>query len=227
MEIVEGKGESLDYLVVHPDGYDSQKGYPLVVLIHGFGASMRDLAPLSRSIERKGYVYACPNGPVEIPMAPGQVGYAWYPPRGSASEEDILAAEEQFKAFIQEVVEEYHTPPGQIILAGFSQGGAMALRLGLPDPTAFAAVVALSGAISDPQEMKGTLPTERTQPIFIAHGTLDAMVPVDRARQTRAFLEEEGYAPLYKEYSMGHEISQQLLDDLAPWMHEVMPPLAD
>ena len=56
----------------------------------------------------------------------------------------------------------------------------------------------------------------------MAHGTADSMISVDDARRTVQFLRDEGYRPDYKEYAMGHEISQGVLDDLAIWVQEVM-----
>ena len=69
------------------------------------------------------------------------------------------------------------------------------------------------------------MPAQRTQPIFIAHGSLDEVAPLQRAQEARAFLEAEGYTPLYKEYPVAHEISQELLADLVPWTNKVLPPL--
>ena len=51
------------------------------------------------------------------------------------------------------------------------------------------------------------------------------MVPIERGRATRAFLEAQGYAPTYREYEMAHEISEELIYDLAPWIRSVLPPL--
>ena len=63
---------------------------------------------------------------------------------------------------------------------------------------------------------------DRDQAIFVAHGTSDAMISVEDARSTVQFLRDEGYRPDYKEYAMGHEINQDVLDDLVIWVHDVM-----
>ena len=75
-------GNSLTYLIVEPDDYDPDHEYPVVVLLHGFGASMTDLAGLSTMIDRAGYLYFFPNAPIPIQIGPGMTGYAWTPPGG-------------------------------------------------------------------------------------------------------------------------------------------------
>ena len=61
--------------------------------------------------------------------------------------------------------------------------------------------------------------------MFVAQGLYDSIVPVESGQATLSFLEEMGYRPKYQEYSMGHEITSEVLDDLAAWMGEVLPPL--
>ena len=225
MEYFQHQGKSLLYLTVHPDGYSAEKDYPLVILLHGFGAHMGDLAGLAPAIDREGYVYACPNAPLAVEIGPGMTGYSWTPPRGTATPEDVQLTEGLLTTFFDEVMEQYHVPAGRVILGGFSQGGGLTFRCGLGRPEVFAGLVALSCSIREPDELRDSLPAQRTQPIFMAHGTHDEMVSVERASQARTFLEAEGYQLQYKAYPMGHEITQEVLDDLVPWMHQVLPPL--
>ena len=224
MEAKRYQGKSLQYLVIEPDGYSPGSEYPMVILLHGFGANMQDLAGLCPTIDPQGYLYACPNAPLTFQLGPGHVGYGWTPPRGAGTDEDTRRAEEMLEVFFDEVMEQYHVAAGRVLLAGFSQGGAMTYRCGLPRPDMFAGLAALSGALPDPAQLKDRLPSERKQPIFIAHGIHDQLAPVERARDAAAFLEGEGYQVKYKEYPMGHEISQAVLDDLVPWIKEVLPP---
>ena len=228
METKTVQGKGLQYLAIHPDGYSPEADYPLVILLHGFGSSMHDLASLCPTIERTGYLYACPNAPMEFQIGPGHVGYGWMPPMppfGTGTSEDAQRAVETLDAFFDEVTQQYHIRPGNIILMGFSQGGGMTYRCGLKSPDLFAGLVALSSTMPDQGELKSHLPAQRTQPIFIAHGVYDEVSPVERAREARAFLEGEGYHPSYKEYPMKHEISQDVLGDLVPWMVDVLPPV--
>ena len=110
------------------------------------------------------------------------------------------------------------------MLGGFSQGGGMTYRLGLPRPDLFAGLIILSSRVSEPEKVRGRLPADRVQPIFVAHGTSDSMISVDDARKSRDFLQAEGYSPDYHEYPMVHEITPELLDDLVPWLNRVLAP---
>jgi phospholipase/carboxylesterase len=149
------------------------------------------------------------------------VGFAWTTP-GSNDPQQSLNAERKLDGFFQEVMEKHRVTPGRALLLGFSQGGGMTYRCGLGRPDLFAGLVALSCSIRDPEEMRQRLPAERNQPIFIAHGLQDN---VERARSSREFLEAEGYTPDYTEYNMAHEISQEVMRDLVPWIQRVLPPL--
>jgi phospholipase/carboxylesterase len=224
--VVEGK--SLPYILVEPEGYEAGAPYPLVVLLHGFGANMYDLSSLSPGLASRGYLFAFPNAPYAIDLG-GAVGYSWSmgrpgtpPPPEEGSKPD-----ERLAGFLEEVMEQVGAEPGRVLLGGFSQGGGMTLRYGLPRPDVFRGLVVLSGAFRDSSELRDGLPPERDQPIFVAHGTYDPMVPVDRGRATKAFLEELGYAPEYHEYDMAHEISEEVIYDLQPWMLKTLAPFGE
>ncbi len=218
------QGQDLEYLTVVPDNHASDVNYPLVVMLHGFGANMQDLAGLAPAIASEGYVYACPNAPIPFDLGPGQVGYGWTPPRGKATPEDIRHAEGLLGGFFDEILAQFQISSGQALLMGFSQGGGMTYRCGLSRPEVFAGLVALSASLPDPDVLRGRLPQRREQPIFIAHGRADPMGSMESARNTREFLEEEGYSPDYHEYDMGHEIPLPVLQDLIPWMTGLLPP---
>jgi phospholipase/carboxylesterase len=219
------QGKHLTHLIIFPDDYDPELNYPLVIMLHGFGANMQDLAGLAPVIDRQGYVYACPNAPIPFEIGPGMVGYGWMPPRGQATPEDIKKAEILLSGFFDEVFEQMKVALGQVILLGFSQGGGMTYRCGLGRPEVFAGLVALSASLPDPKELKPKLPAQRNQPIFVAHGQSDPLISMESARATREFLEEEGYQLDYHEYDMGHEIPLVVLRDLSPWLAKVLPPL--
>ncbi len=225
MEAVQVQGETLDYIVVHPDEYQPGSDYPLIILVHGFGADMTDLVGLAPAIDSQGYVYACPNAPIAMQTSPSTVGYAWEIPTAYLENanipEGLPESEPLLEGFIQEVMQRYQVRPGNAILGGFSQGGGLTYRIGLPKPEVFAGLVVMSSGLRDPDKLKSKLPAQKDQPVFISHGTMDNP---ERAREARAFLEAEGYKPQYKEYPMGHEISQEVIGDLVPWIHKVLPP---
>jgi phospholipase/carboxylesterase len=224
MRAVESQSSTLAYLTVFPDDYDAERPYPMIVCLHGRGADMRDLAGLAPAIDRRGYLYVCPNAPVTIPIGPGYTGQAWYEPGGTPSPAAIEQALMSLNGFIVDVFARYHVPAGGVLLLGFSQGGAMTYRYGIVRPEMFAGLVILSGALRDPDGLLSHLPERRNQHIFIAHGTHDAVVSVDLSRNAVEFLKAQDYQPLYHEYAMAHEITQEVLDDLVPWIHRVLPP---
>lgn len=226
MKAVEGRGSTLEYLTLFPDGYEPGQLYPMIICLHGRGADMRDLAGLAPAIDPRGYIYICPNAPVTISIGPGYTGQAWYESGGNpnpspAAMEHALTA---LDALVHEVFAEYQVAPGQALLLGFSQGGAMTYRYGMLRPDMFAGLAILSGALRHPEALLAHLPATRDQRIFIAHGTHDPVLPVDLSQDAVTFLTAQGYQPLYREYPMGHEISLDVLNDLTPWIHETLPP---
>ena len=114
--------DGLHYLVIFPDDYNADADYPVVVMLHGFGANMQDLAGLAPSINRKGYVYVCPNAPIPFELAPGMIGYGWHPPRGQATEEHFGQAETLLDAFFSEVLKEFRAQEGRAVLLGLLPG---------------------------------------------------------------------------------------------------------
>ena len=226
MKAAQHQGRSLLYLTVEPDDYDASLQYPLFILLHGFGANMQDLASLAPAINREGYVYACPQAPMAFQIGPGMIGYGWTPRGAEATAEDIRSAEDALDTFFVEIMEKYQVSPGNVILSGFSQGGGMTYRCGLRQPNLFAGLAILSGTMPDPDSLRARLPEARNQPIFVAHGTVDSVLPIERGRAAHEFLESEGYQPQYKEYPMAHEISPEALADLVEWASGVLPPLA-
>ena len=223
MEAREYQGTVLRYIVVEPDDFDPERPYPLVVLLHGFGASMRDLVGLSPSIDRSGYLYIFPNAPIEMTIGYGMTGYAWTIGPGSSPDE-AARAEAMLEALIEEVGQRYGVGEGRMVLGGFSQGGMMTYRYGMPNPELFAGLVVLSGGVNGQDELRDRLPAHRNQPIFISHGTEDGVIPVEEARRSLRFLKEEGYTPEYREYSIGHEIGQEVVQDLREWIRRILPP---
>lgn len=222
-------GNSLTYLLVEPDDFDPQQEYPAVVLLHGFGASMTDLAGLSTMLDRTGYLYFFPNAPISLQIAPGMTGYAWTPPGGSAdvhtAERAAERSEELLVGFYEEIEERYGVTDGGIVMGGFSQGGMMTYRFGLPRPEKFPGLVILSGRVPSPEGLSDRLPDHRDQPIFVAHGTQDTVIGVVEARDSKEFLTANGYSPEYREYEMAHEINNEVMADLGIWLKNVMPPL--
>ncbi len=226
MEGTANQGSALDYVSITPTGYDESRAYPVIILVHGFGASMYDLAGLAPAISQTGYVYLCPNGPIPLDIGGGQVGFGWTTPGGFNDPEEAQRTEEAFGAFVEEVREPYRLQAASVLIIGFSQGGGLAYRFGLPRPDLFAGIGALSASIQDMEELAAQLPDDRTQPIFIGHGSQDPVVPIDRGRTADAQLRAWGYGDvIYNEYDGAqHEITPTEMQDLTHWITRVLPP---
>lgn len=221
MQMKRAQGKTLRYVTMLPDGYDEQKSYPTVVMLHGFGANMQDLAPLGEVLN-PAYLYLCPNAPVQMQISPWQLGYGWTPPRDLNAPEFTQQAEALLAGFFDETFAQYKVKPGNVVLMGFSQGGGMTFRCGLPRPEIFPGIAALCAVVPDEAEMRAKLPAQRTQKVFVAYGEQDQLIPPERAHAAKKFLEGAGYPLRFKGYRMGHEISPEVIADLRTWLGEVL-----
>jgi phospholipase/carboxylesterase len=159
-----------------------------------------------------------PDAPLAVAGEP-QVR-AWYERGGKESPQAVAEALAALDAFIGEVTARFQPP--RALLLGFSQGGAVSLRYGLPRPEFFAGIAVLSGSLKRLEDVRATLPATRTQAIFVAHGRHDSLVPYEWSRELVAFLEEAGYRPTYRSYSIDHEISPKEVADLRAWIGQVL-----
>lgn len=111
------RGSSLDSLTVYPDGYVEGKAYPLIILLHGFGANKDDLSELAPVIDRTGYLYVLPDAPIAAADDPTM--RAWYERGGKESPDAVREALAALGEFVGEVIARFHVPPGRTLLAGF------------------------------------------------------------------------------------------------------------
>ncbi len=180
---------------------------PLVVIMHGRGANANDLVDIAPYIDSQpGYRFLFPNAPKPWEAAPGMTfGFSWFegiPPEPKSLE----ASRAKLKDFIDTALRKFPTPAGKLVVAGFSQGALMAFDDGLRRDNV-AGIVAMSGALYE----NDLLPLRKNLPVLIVHGTLDDMIPVNRARRARAVLEERGLNPEYHELMMGHQVTEESL----------------
>jgi phospholipase/carboxylesterase len=203
--------------------------HPAILTLHGRGANAFDLLGLAPYLCGGKFLLICPQGPLETPIGPGVMGYAWYPMSlgGAPDLPAILSARKQLEQFLDAAMERYPIDPKKAVVLGFSQGGVMAYTLGLTRPERFAALVALSSWL--PQEAVGQPPSEAAQslPTLVHHGSRDELIDVNRARASVEKLREWGVPVTYREYDMGHEITPRGLTDLSAWLEEkVLSPIA-
>ena len=214
-----GHAGGLSYIeVVRPD---APRDLPLVIALHGRGASAEDLAPLAPDLDGAGYRFIFPNGRLRVDLGPW-VGYAWYEREAVAT--DLPASRAAVQALLDELWARTGRGPTQTVLLGFSQGAVMTLDVGLRSPTRFAGLVAMSGYLYEDATLPPALAAARDQRVLVVHGTEDATLPVERGRAARAALEAAGLRPEYHEFPMGHEITRDSLAIVATFLHAVLPP---
>jgi phospholipase/carboxylesterase len=196
-----------------------------VLWLHGLGADGHDFVPIVPELGLAGAVrFVFPHAPRRpVTINDGLVMRAWY---------DVLALEgprREDEAGIRESARrvealiarerERGIAPGRLVLAGFSQGGAMALQVGLRHPAPLGGLVALSAYLP----LAGVVPAEasaagRRARVFLAHGTGDPLIPLARARATRAALEALGCTVEYHEYPMAHAVCEAEIRQLGAWL---------
>jgi phospholipase/carboxylesterase len=115
------------------------------------------------------------------------------------------------------------TAARRLVLAGFSQGGAIALQTGLRHPERIAGIMALSAYVPVAEELSAEAsPANRDVPIFMAHGSYDPLIPLARAEQSRKLLESLGYPVEWREYGMPHSVCPEELADIGAWLVKVL-----
>lgn len=186
-------------ITISPSNNQEPKG--LIVLLHGWGANAQDLASLAPLLHLLDYQFCCPDAPFPHPHVPG--GKMWYDLETSdhtgLSESQLLLTD-----WLQGLESQTRVPLSRTILAGFSQGGAMTLDVGLSLKTSppLAGLVAFSGYLHAPIDRQA----ETRPPVLILHGTQDPIVPISAARQARDTLTQLGIATNYREFDIAHEI---------------------
>lgn len=123
--------------------------------------------------------------------------------------------------FIDETVQAYRVNPRRVYLLGFSQGAIIGLSVALTRPDKLAGLVAMSGRIL-PEVLPRVAPVEalRGLSIMVVHGTEDPVLPIHHARQTRDRLTALPVAFTYREYPIGHYVSDESLADVVAWLRQ-------
>jgi phospholipase/carboxylesterase len=201
-----------------------------VVWMHGLGADGHDFEPvvpalgLPKSLPVRFVFPHAPMRPVTINN--GWVMRAWYDvaARGGGAEDEagLRASRELVEALIAREARR-GIPARSLVLAGFSQGGALALLAGLRHPERFAGILALSCYLPLADALAGeAAAANRDVPILMAHGTYDDVIPVARARASRDRLVATGYTIDWREYPMSHAVCDQEIRDIGTWLQNVL-----
>jgi phospholipase/carboxylesterase len=202
-----------------------------VIWLHGLGADGHDfvdIVPALRLPPRPAVRFVFPHAPMRpVTINQGMVMRAWYDVRHDAGarredEPGVRASQRQIEALIAREKARGVTA-GRLVLAGFSQGGAMALQTGLRHPERLAGVMALSCFLPLADRVGAEAsPANREVPIFMAHGTHDPLIPLARAEQACQVLAGLGYQVEWHQYPMPHSVCDAEIRDLAAWLTRVL-----
>ena len=202
-----------------------------ILILHGLGADGNDFVPVAEELQldRVGPVrFLFPHAPVmPVTINNGYRMRAWYDivafdADAPQDEAGLRKSQQLVEALIAREVQR-GIPPERIVLAGFSQGCAMALLTGLRHPQRLAGIVGLSGylPIASKTAAERNAANQDT-PIFLAHGTQDEVVSFDRAEASRDALLALGYNVEWHEYPMGHSVSPQEIRELDAFLVRVL-----
>lgn len=196
-----------------------------VIWLHGLGADASDFEPLVPMLQlAQPLNFVFPNAPMRpVTINAGMVMRAWYdvdPSSPLDAGEDIEASTEALLKLVNEKVGEADSE--KVVLAGFSQGGVIALNALATATTKFRGVLALSTYVHNAEGLTEVVRLENMRtPIFMAHGLLDPMIPIHRAVTSRSALSQLGFSIEWHEYRMGHEVCPQEIADIGRWLNSV------
>jgi phospholipase/carboxylesterase len=214
--------ESLDTLVIEADGAAAGT----VIWLHGLGADAHDFEPIVPLLNlHQPLKFVFPNAPVRpVTINAGMEMRAWYdidPGAPLAGEADIRESAAAIAALVEAEVQA-GTPRNRIVLAGFSQGGVIALQVGLRAESRVAGIMALSTYVHDHEHLAEEVSFASIDtPIFMAHGLADPMIPIARAVTSREALAALNYEVEWHEYGMGHQVCPEEIEHIATWLNRV------
>lgn len=218
----------LDCVVLEP----GRPADAAVIWLHGLGASGHDFPPVVAELglpEDHAVRFVFPHAPqIPVTINGGMVMPAWYDilnmdfdqrrvdedgVRASAARLEDLVARERDRGI----------PAARTVLAGFSQGGAIALHAGLRHPERLAGVLALSTYLA----VDGDAEDERAAsnldvPILQCHGSQDPMVPMTKGEAARDRLRELGYEVEWEDYPMQHQVCMEEIERIGAWLRRVL-----
>jgi len=194
----------------------------LLLLVHGYGADEQDLGGLLPYLDPDGvFAAVMPRAPI---AAPGTPGYMWYDIGGDDLAAQFVSALAELDALVDEQCAELGFDRASAVFAGFSQGGGLALALGMYTAPDTQSRVRPAGVLAmSPAAMTGPIDEgARAVPVLVQHGSEDPMIPVQRSRDLARDLRAFGVPTVYREYRMEHQVALEGLRDASDWLGQVL-----
>ncbi|HEX6266224.1 MAG TPA: alpha/beta fold hydrolase [Burkholderiales bacterium] len=196
-----------------------------VIWLHGLGADGHDFEPIVPQLELAQPVrFVFPHAPVRpVTLNQGMRMRAWYDILQLGGGPEDEAGVRASQGLVEDLIGQQRLPADRIVLAGFSQGGAIVLQTALRHPQRLAGVLALSTYLP----LAATLLAERSPasaglPVFMAHGQYDDIIPLPRAEQSRRLLESLGYPVQWHAYPMPHSVCPQEIEDISAFLRRIL-----
>jgi phospholipase/carboxylesterase len=198
-----------------------------VIWLHGLGADGHDFEPIVPELDLPDSLpvrFVFPHAPMQpVTINGGAVMRAWYDVYGLGGvRREDAAGVRASQAAVEELLareKKRGIPASRLVLAGFSQGGAIALQTGLRHPERLAGIMALSTYLPLADSLAAEASAaNRDVPIFMAHGLHDSLIPIERAQMSRKLLERAGYRVEWHEYPMEHSVCAEEIADISSWL---------
>jgi len=199
-----------------------------VIWLHGLGADGYDFEPIVAELNLPSIRFILPHAPtMPVTINNGYVMPAWYDLHGTAigspeDESGIIKSQNYVNSLIEKEIYQ-GIPAEKIVLAGFSQGGAIALHTGLRYPQKLAGIMALSTYVP----LKNKLETEADQanketPILMAHGVFDEVISLATCQISFKLLQNLQYSVTWRQYNMAHSLCVEEIDDIRRFLMDVL-----
>jgi phospholipase/carboxylesterase len=199
-----------------------------IIWLHGLGADGNDFAPIVPALKVPAAIrFVFPHAPVQpVTINGGMRMRAWYDVIDGAIRREDEGGVRASQALIEALMareRQRGTAASRLVLAGFSQGGAIALQTGLRHSEHLAGIMALSTYLPIADQFAAEASTaNRDVPIFMAHGSDDPVIPLARAEQSRGLLQSLGYKVEWREYPMQHSVCPEEVGDISAWLGKVL-----
>lgn len=214
--------------VLEPDDFPASA---TLILLHGMGTTATDFSPMARRIQRGMRfplrVLLPEAEPAPVTLLAGRATHRWFDLRDADFRlREDRAGITQACTRLRDLIEQevlVGIPLNRIALAGFSQGGALAIAAAALLPPGLGGLASLSGWTPLKSEVAAAAAyRDGRTPIFIGHGAEDPVVPLAWAEETRTWLERAGHPVTWRTYPIGHGVSGAESDDLAVWLEGVL-----
>ncbi|MDE3057234.1 MAG: alpha/beta hydrolase [Bacteroidota bacterium] len=194
------------------------KQSPALILLHGRGADENDLLGLAPELDERLMLFSV-RAPYPFPFG----GFAWFDldEQGNADPKMFMESYNRLFAFLDEITTTHAIDTKKIFLMGFSMGTIMAYAMALTKPERFAGVIVQSGFLREIPELELKWNELQHCPFIITHGIQDTIIPVTWAQKTRdMFAARSNAEVVYKEYQMGHQISDASVASVMEWLEK-------